>query len=249
MSKYGCLLDRPDIRDIFFAASIVTLQQLPSSIDLTHNCPLVRDQGQLGSCTAFAISGALMYDQAMQGETIDPLSELFLYYNERLMEHDVYGDYGASIKDGVKSVNKVGVCSENLWPYDISKFANQPPNNCYTDAKLHASLVYMRVMQNLQQMKGCLASEYPFIAGISVYESFESADATSTGIIPLPQLGEQLLGGHAILIVGYDDNTQLFTFQNSWSSSWGNHGYGYLPYAYLNDAQLASDFWTIRKVK
>lgn len=249
MSRYGCNPDRPDMRDLYYAAPFVTLLQLPTAMDLTHNCPPVRDQGQLGSCTAFAISGALMYDQLMQGEVLDPLSELFIYYNERLIEHDVYGDYGASIKDGVKSVNKTGACTEALWPYDIAKFANTPSADCYQDAKLHSSLVYMRVLQNIQQMKGCIASEYPFIAGITVYESFESQSVTSTGIIPMPQYGEKVLGGHAILIVGYDDSKQTFTFQNSWSENWGDHGYGYLPYAYLVDQSLASDFWTIRKVK
>lgn len=249
MSKYGWLADQPDIRDIHFAVEPrIVLQALPSIMDLRENCPAVRDQGQLGSCTAFAISGALMYDQAMQGEIIDPLSELFIYYNERVIERDVYGDYGASIRDGIKSVHNVGACSEALWPYDISKFANQPPLSCYQDAQQHKSIVYMRVMRNLLQMKGCLASEYPFIFGISVYESFESPDATHTGVIPMPAQGENLLGGHALLCVGYDDTKSCFIFQNSWSDGWGDKGYGYLPYQYLLDPGLSADFWTIRKV-
>jgi C1A family cysteine protease len=98
-------------------------------------------------------------------------------------------------------------------------------------------------------MKGCLASGYPFVFGFSVYESFESPEVLDTGVVPMPSDGEAQLGGHAVLAVGYDDATARFIIRNSWGTSWGDGGYGYMPYAYLTDSDLAADFWTIRVVE
>ena len=96
-------------------------------------------------------------------------------------------------------------------------------------------------------MKSCLAGGYPFIFGIDVYSSFESDQANQTGVIPMPTPDDQLLGGHALVCVGYDDSKQYFIFRNSWSSAWGDMGYGYLPYEYMTDTNLCSDLWIIQK--
>ena len=97
-------------------------------------------------------------------------------------------------------------------------------------------------------MKGCLAQGYPFVLGFSVYESFESPQVVRTGIAQMPAAGEQLLGGHAVLAVGYDDSAQRFVVRNSWGAGWGMKGYFTLPYAYLLDGNLSDDFWTVRQV-
>ena len=85
--------------------------------------------------------------------------------------------------------------------------------------------------------------------GFSVYESFMSPEVAKTGKVPLPPRGEQLLGGHAVLAVGYDDSIQSFIVRNSWGPKWGMKGYCTMPYGYLTDPQLARDFWAIYTVE
>jgi C1A family cysteine protease len=248
MSKrtYGWRADKPDQRDHLYAAPLAGVV-LPAKVDLRSGCPPVYDQGQLGSCTANAIAGALEFDQIKQQLPEATPSRLFIYYNERVMEHSVASDAGAEIRDGVKSVNKQGACSELLWSYDISRFAVRPTAQCYNAALQHRSASYQRVPQSLTQMKACLASGSPIIFGFTVYESFESDAVANTGIVPMPGLHESVLGGHAVLCVGYDDSTQRFIVRNSWGA-WGDGGYCYMPYAYLLSRSLASDFWTIKTI-
>lgn len=168
-------------------------------------------------------------------------------YNERVMEHSVASDAGAQIRDGIKSVVKQGDCPEKEWPYNIAKFADKPPVKCYKDAMKYQGVQYQRVPQVLNQMKGCLASGYPFVFGFSVYTAFEDATVAKTGVLDMPGSKEKLLGGHAVMAVGYDDKTQRFIVRNSWGDKWG--GYFTMPYAYLTDSNLADDLWTIRVVE
>lgn len=247
--SYGWVPDLPDHRDFLFAAPVETIAALPTSVDLRPNCPPVYDQGQLGSCTANAIGGALQFEQVKQGLRSFIPSRLFIYYNERVIEGTVGTDSGAQIRDGVKSVGNIGACPETDWPYDIAQFAQKPPQvPAYRDAPLGKALLYHRVPQILGQMKGCLASGYPFVFGFTVYESFESNQVAQTGVAPMPAPGERVLGGHAVVAVGYEDKTQRFTARNSWGAGWGMNGYFTIPYAYLTDSNLADDFWTIRLV-
>lgn len=241
---YGWRPDLPDHRDHLYSAPLAGVV-LPVKVDLRPGCPAPYDQGQLGSCTANAIAGALEFDQIKQKLPEATPSRLFIYYNERVMEHSVSEDAGAAIRDGVKSVNKQGACAELLWSYDISQFTTKPSVTCYTAAKQHRTVSYQRVLQNLTQLKSCLASGYPVIFGFTVYESFESNAVANTGIVPMPGYHESVLGGHAVLCVGYDDASQRFIVRNSWGT-WGDGGYCYMPYAYLLSSSLASDFWTIK---
>jgi C1A family cysteine protease len=153
------------------------------------------------------------------------------------------------IRDGMKSVGTQGVCPENEWPYDITKFEDKPADACYQDALQHRAITYRRLVQTLDQMKGCLASGYPFVLGFTVYQSFESQEVAQTGQAPMPQPGESALGGHAVMAVGYDDAQQRFIIRNSWGPRWGMDGYFTLPYAYLTRRNLANDFWTVRVVQ
>ena len=149
-----------------------------------------------------------------------------------------------------------GVCPESLpagqagdWPYVVSRFTKKPPVACYRAALDHQVVSYRRLVQSLNQLKGCLASGYPFVFGFTVYESFESSAVTKTGKVPMPRSGEAALGGHAVMAVGYNDADQRFVVRNSWGAKWGRKGYCLMPYAYLIDPDLAADFWTIRLVK
>jgi C1A family cysteine protease len=247
---YGWVPDLPDKRDFIYAAPPAVLRALPPKKDLTGACPPVYDQGELGSCSANAIGGAHQFEQMKQKKaTAFPPSRLFIYFNERAIEGSVNTDSGAQIRDGIKSVAKQGVCSEVVWPYNIAKFTVKPPASCYTDAMNHQVISYRRVLQLLGQMKGCLASGYPFVFGFSVYESFETSAVARTGRVPMPKSGEAVIGGHAVAAVGYDDADQCFIVRNSWGAKWGRKGYCFMPYAYLTDPDLAADFWTIRLVE
>lgn len=247
---YGWLPDLPDGRDLLYAAPLETLAKLPKRVDMREQCPPVYDQMELGSCTANAIGAALEFDQIKQEEDAFTPSRLFIYYNERAMEGSVHSDSGAAIRDGIKTVVKQGACREDpTWPYDIGKFDTKPPKPAYIEGKKHQAIRYLRLSQALGQLKGCLASGFPFVFGFTVYESFESAQVAKTGHAPIPKAGEGLLGGHAVMAVGYDEAKQWFIVRNSWGARWGMKGYFTLPYPYLLQPSLSSDFWTIRRVE
>jgi C1A family cysteine protease len=249
IQRYGWIPDVPDRRDDLYAAPPLLVQKLPPSFDLRTGCPPVYDQGQLGSCTANAIAGAVEFDLIKENQKrIFIPSRLFIYYNERVIEGTVNSDSGAQIRDGIKTVASQGDCPETLWPYDIAKFEVKPSPNCFAQAMKYRAVQYQRLTQDLNQLKACIFSGYPFVLGITVYESFESQQVATTGHAPMPAADEKVIGGHAIVCVGYDDSQQWFTLRNSWGASWGMGGYFTLPYAYLLDQNLASDFWTIRVV-
>ena len=249
IAYYGWNPDLPDVRDHLFAAAPEVLAELPPKVDLRPECPPVYDQGKLGSCTANAIGGALQFDQKKQRQRDFVPSRLFIYYCEREVEGTVEEDSGAMIRDGIKCVNREGAPPEDDWPYEIENFRERPSEKAYDEAELHQALSYKRIPRALTQMKGCLASGFPFVFGFRVYESFESDEVTRTGEAPLPKSDEQALGGHAVLAVGYDDDSQRFIVRNSWGEKWAQEGYFTLPYAYLSERGLASDFWAINTVE
>ena len=247
---YGWVPDLPDARDRKYSAPLARIGPLPKNVDLRRQCPPVFDQGSLGSCTANAIAAALEFDQMKQQLTdVFMPSRLFIYYNERVMEGTVREDAGAMIRDGVKSVAKQGAAHEKLWPYVLTKFRTKPGKPVYADARKHEAVLYQRVTQDVQQMRGCLAAGYPFVFGFSVYESFESDAVAKSGRVPMPKPKEKMMGGHAVLAVGYDHGAKRFIVRNSWGPSWGQKGYFTIPYAYLLDNNLSDDFWTVKLVQ
>jgi len=247
---YGWIPDLPDRRDRLYLAPPAALEALPPRVDLRPACPPVYDQGQLGSCTAHAIAAALEFDQMKQalGDVFVP-SRLFVYYNERAIEGTVGQDAGAMIRDGIKSVGRQGAPHEPLWPYVVARFRTKPSATAYKDAAKHPAILYERVTPTMTQLQGCLAAGYPFVFGFSVYESFESAAVARTGRVSTPRASERLLGGHAVMAVGYDVPGKWFIVRNSWGTGWGMKGYFTMPFAYLLDANLSDDFWTIRLVR
>jgi C1A family cysteine protease len=249
IKKYGWRKDHLDQRDkIYRAASMPPI--LPKSVDLQPKCPPVYDQGQLGSCTANAIAGAIEFDLKAQGLTDFVPSRLFIYYNERVIENDVDQDNGAEIRDGIKSVATQGVCPETEWPYSDqgTQFAVVPTPTCYADALKVKALSYQSAPQDAISIKTILASGRPIVFGFSVYESFESDEVASTGMVPMPSPTDSPIGGHAVLAVGYDDIAQRFLVRNSWGQEWGLQGYFKMPYAYLLDENLASDLWVVQTI-
>ena len=245
---YGHIKDKVDARDLIYRVE-QSPSTLPTAIDLRPHCPPAYDQGDLGSCTANSLAGAIEYDQIKQGLPAFIPSRLFIYYCERALEGTINQDAGAMIRDGIKVVVTNGAPPEAEWPYDISKFTQKPPQQAYNDAKKNLVTKYMSLSQSLNILKSCLAEGYPFTLGIQIYSKFESPAVAKTGMVSLPAPQERYLGGHAVLCVGYDDSKQVFIVRNSWGTNWGVDGYFYLPYKYVLDPNLADSFWTLRSVQ
>jgi C1A family cysteine protease len=260
----GWVPDVPDARDHMFSITKPELLTgpLPTRIDLREQPPMqfpLLDQGELGSCTANAIAAAMTYASSKQGgakklsqvtlgdgNTFFP-SRLFIYYNERVMEGSVSSDAGAMLRDGIKSVNQLGACKEATWPYIIPQFTTKPTDTAFTEATGHQALLYRRLNnRDINQLKGCIAQGFPFCFGFAVYNSFMSRQVATTGNMPMPNLArEQMIGGHAVLGVGYDDAKQVVIVRNSWGDAWGDKGYFYMPYKYITNTNYCDDFWTI----
>ena len=244
---YGWVPDLPDHRDRAYGAVHPVPAELPRAVDLRPRCSPVEDQGALGSCTGNALVGGLEFLERKDGVQFVNLSRLFVYYNERVLEHTAKEDAGAMLRDGIKTLARQGVCTEKKWPYVIAKFAAKPSAACYQEALGHQITSYAR-LESRDEMRACLAAGFPFVFGFTVYESFESAQVARTGVVPMPGRIERTVGGHAVLAVGYDDARKTFLVRNSWGTGWGMKGYFTMPYAYLTTRALSSDFWTIRIV-
>jgi C1A family cysteine protease len=239
--------DKFDPRDIAYRPR---RKRTSKNVDLRPNCPKpIYNQKALGSCTGQAVGFGFHYEELKQGlkDAFMP-SRLFIYYNERVSDGTVSEDAGSEIRTGIKTIAKEGVCPESMWPYVISKFKNKPTPECYKEAIKHRAVTYMRVAQDLTHLKACLTDGNPIVFGFNVFESFESDEVAKTGMVPMPLPKEKNIGGHAVVIVGYDDDKQVFIVRNSWGEDWGDHGYFYMPYAYVTDNKLCDDFWTIRLV-
>lgn len=249
-NKYNLKPDTYDHRDKIHDFYIAEYM-LPRRFSLRNDFPPIYNQGHLGSCTANAIAGAIQYDNEKQKlfskDAKDP-SRLFIYYNERVTMGTVDDDSGSSLRNGMNTVCKNGFCSEEEWPYDIAEYTVKPKEECYEEGAKHAGMVYKRVKQTLNDIKHCLAmANLPIVFGCAVYESMESEEVAKTGMIPLPKKDEKLLGGHAMVIVAYDQNKKQFCVRNSWGNT-GDNGYYYMSYDYILNPKLTFDLWTIKKI-
>lgn len=235
--------------------------KLPASVSLKKWCSPVEDQEELGSCTAQAGVGLLeYYERKAFGRHIDA-SRLFLYKATRNLLH-LKGDTGAYLRSTMEAMIVFGVPPEEYWPYDIGRFDTEPGAFCYSFAQNFQTLQYVRLdplgiekPALLQQIKTNLAAKIPAMFGFTVYDSISDAD---DGKIPFPGPKEKVLGGHAIMAVGYDDKMKIenpgskksttgaLLIRNSWGKGWGEKGYGWLPYEYVLQG-LAVDWWTILK--
>lgn len=210
--------------------------------------PAIYDQGALGSCTANAIGAAFEYITRRERAVEDfTPSRLAIYYEERRIERTIESDAGAEIRDGMRVISCIGAAPESLWPYAIERFTQRPPDAYYAAAQQHICTVYERVPQTENAIKSCLAAGYPVIFGFTVYESFESAKVARSGHVPLPRTSEAALGGHAVALWDYSKTKAVC--RNSWGPEWGSSGYFDLPWDYVLNPDLSSDFWTIRVVK
>lgn len=235
---YDCIPDVDDDRDFLLADRNLETPATGLKVSFRAKMPpaLPLNQLQLGSCTANGLVALAMYILGLQAV----LSRLFVYYGERNLEGTIGQDAGAQLRDGLKVLATLGAPPETAWPYRIAKFAMKPSLKAFKAALAHRIGAYHRVI-GVDEIRAALAAGLPVVIGIPVYESFESTEVAQTGTVPMPAHGEKLLGGHATLVTGCDDDTQLWEVLNSWGADWGDGGWFTLPYAYtISDAWVMS---------
>lgn len=256
-------VDHPDIKSMLHKAGLKSSGKvsLPSVVDLRPWCSPVENQGALGSCTANAGVGIVEYfERRAYGKHIDA-SRLFLYKTTRNMLHWT-GDTGAFLRSTMGALVLFGVPPEEYWQYVVADFDKEPPAFCYAFAQNYQALRYYRLDPPttpgdvvLARVKTNLSAGLPSMFGFTVYNSYTQAN--TTGKIPYPTAGERIVGGHAIVAVGYDDNMKIkntnagavettgaLLIRNSWGGGWGAAGYGWLPYEYVLK-RLATDWWSL----
>jgi C1A family cysteine protease len=258
--------DLPDFRDynprtkevdsiLKKSNSLKSAAKIEAAVDLTKWCSPIEDQGKLGSCTANAGVGLLeYYERRAYGRYLDG-SRLFLYKVTRNLLGKK-GDTGAHLRTTMKAIALFGVPPEKYWPYNISEFDNEPSTFCYAFAGNFKAIQYYRLdpvgnstKESLDRIKTNLAAGLPSMFGFSVFSSIPKV-GENTGDIPFPDSNDSLIGGHAVVAVGYDDKKKIrkskgaLMIRNSWGTQWGENGYGWLPYDYV-ESGLAVDFWSL----
>ncbi len=258
-------LGQISIREMFKKIGISNLTgedtTIPDKIDLRQWCPPIENQESIGSCTANAGVGMVEYYEKRAFNAYIDASRLFLYKTTRNIL-ELKGDTGAYLRSTMAALTLFGVPPEKYWPYAIRDFDKEPTAFCYSFAQNYQAIQYVRldpinvIGENLlKTIKINLAAGLPSMFGFTVYSSIRNTDK---GKIPYPSPGDSIIGGHAIMAVGYDDNititntgdniqtTGAVLIRNSWGSEWGDAGYGWLPYNYVVNG-LAVDWWTIMR--
>lgn len=234
--KCGCIKDKFDSRDYLMRAYLPVVK-LPKKINYTPKMSPVRDQGDEGVCVGFAVaSGMKEYQEILDYQKSVELSPRFVYSECKKID-DMPGAEGTTIRAAMRVLKGIGVCQEKFWPYsphqkDMSK------KGVNSDAKRFRVMAYARIL-NLNELRMSLATKGPCVIGVEVFNGMMK---TKTGVVPMPQKHEDVLGGHAVCCVGYDDGKKMIKFKNSWSNTWGEKGFGYLPYAYIERYMM--DAWS-----
>lgn len=245
--RYGF---RPGLPGVLAVPADTSGLKVLREVDPRHALPPIFDQARLGSCTANATAGAFQYDGILDGKDPGLLSRLWIYFQERKIEGSLgQGDTGAFGHDAFIAAAKVGVPPESDWPYDISTFEGPVPAKAARDAG-HYKLAkpVKAVPQTQQAIQAALSNRQTVAIGFTVYESFESAEVAKTGVMPVPQPGEQVLGGHEVLVVGYlKSEPHHALVRNSWGAGWGQSGYFLFPWSVLLDRSMTSDLRTIQR--
>lgn len=213
-------------------------------LDLRKWCSPIEDQSSAGSCVGNGVVGALEFLQIRNGLPYTDLSRLFVYYNSRLQHRDTDKDSGTYIRLAFGTLTSLGTCSERSWPYDLNNLYVRPSWRAYQEAYPNKIKSYYRIedatgVELVNNVKNALRSQHPVVFGMMVDQEFVDFRGT---VVSMPKSGRVLVGGHCMVIVGYDDNVNCWIVRNSWGTRWGSSGYAYIPYEYLDESS-ASDFW------
>ena len=240
----------------------LTDSSLPPKVDaLQEHLPPVIDQMQVGMCTGCGTSRALKtllnsvdYKWAFTPSALDIYAKVRTFEGTALTD-----DSGASIADVMTVINQQGVAPEDSntewsWPFSASddRWQQQPPEACEKDAGLHKLVKFSKVPQDINSIKTALLNGHPVVIGISVFQSFESAEVAKTGVIPMPgwPILDKLLGGHCLFLWGYGNYDATHADgRNSWGKSWGANGDFHIPFAYLTNPNLCSDLWSLEVIE
>ena len=271
--SFGWRPDPPDIRDytvdhakVAALLGAVKMDEVraPASLSLRRYFSPVEDQQTIGSCTAQAGAGIVEYYQCRGFNKHLDGSRLFLYKATRNLLGWT-GDTGAYLRSTMGALCMFGLAPEKHWPYVVGRYDVEPPAFVYALAQCYQAETFYRLdtpttspSTLLDQIKQHLAAGLPPMFGFTVYESYRQA--ARDGKIPFPDAADRVAGGHAVVAVGYDDNatvkharsgattTGALLIRNSWGSSWGDGGYGMLPYEYVRQ-RLALDWWVLTKAE
>ena len=240
--KFGALRDIHDVRDRLYRASR-RAEPVPLQVDLRDWGGPIKDQGEEGSCTGHAFSSAREWIARKYEKSSPILSPQCLYAGELMADGSFPHDEGAMPRTGCQVLTAKGCCETALYPY-VAGTLTAPTAAQSQNALKYKTGAYHRIV-TLSDFLGCLADATPWLVtvGFTVYESFMSQQVEDTGIMPVPQPGEEQQGGHEVLCLGYDMTKQLALMQNSWGDGWGQRGYFWMPFRVIQSAE--TDLWMV----
>ncbi len=238
-----------DARDyVYQPKQKISIKKMPVKVDLTSKLGVKPyNQYDIGSCTANATAAAIQFLQKLGGLKKVMPSRLFIYYNSRAIAGMENEDSGAYLRDVVKAINKQGYVAEKDYTYTRKNLFAKPSDEIYKAAASNVIAGYERIEDgNVTKMMACLAEGYPFVFGMVVYNQSYSI-AEKTGVMPMPKKNDDVIGGHAVIAVGYDSDRKAFIVRNSYGTSWGNKGYFLLPFDFADNPKLMWDCWVLKQ--
>lgn len=233
--------DPLDTRDFRARATLAALPAPPPRASLREHVPPRRDQGLQGSCTGFAITGAVETIRRRDSHFETRYSPQAAYNWARMAIGELNRDEGAYIRSTAQDAQRIGVCRESDFPYyEIEdKMFVPPPPDAYESARSFRIGPYRRC-ESLDDVRRAIANGFPVVLGFLCYSNLYQA--RDTGRVPLPSGSVQ--GGHAVFGAEYDDASRYVSCPNSWGKRWGDAGWLHIPYAFWERGAV-SDAWAI----
>ena len=246
--KFNCLPSKYDERDYKLSLKL-NESEMANSIDWSKQMSPVKDQGHLGSCVSFAVASLKEWQERKENlfegkdDKIYDFSEQWIYYNAKKI--DGYPDEeGTDLRSAFKVLQKIGVPCEKGWKYNDEE-VGKPESWSHLIARWALIKSYERITTIDQLFK--TLNTGPVVIGIQVFE--EIMNVGNNGVVPYPGNTLHSLGGHAICLVGYNNDNKQFKFKNSWTEKWGENGYGYLSYDYVYNFTMDAIYAVDMRVK